>query len=108
MMGPSMAGCLDEHEVFEFAQGRVATESVSRIEQHLDQCDACFRLVVAVSRAPGPSFAALSRGPGFAASITLGGDDHDAPPPERVRRGEPRIPAELGGYRITATLGRGG
>lgn len=46
--------CLDDHQLFEFAGGRLDEAERSKLELHLDACPTCRHVLAAVARRERP------------------------------------------------------
>jgi serine/threonine protein kinase/formylglycine-generating enzyme required for sulfatase activity len=107
--------CLSEDRVLDFIDGRLERATVEAVQQHIDGCDACRRLMAAMARASDSSAARsstlaapdspLSIGPTTAESV-----DHAA---SRRRRASGPFPTRsvtdlIDYYRLLRPLGHGG
>ena len=91
-----MRGCLTENELLVFLDGQMSADETARQQEHIDRCPTCFALFTALGSAdvsaasPGTSSAAATP---TAAGVTAPGD---------------LVGTQIGQYRITRQLGRGG
>lgn len=91
-----MRGCLTENELLLFLDGQMPSDETARQQEHIDSCPTCFALFTALGSAdvsattPGTSAAVSTP---TAAGVTASGD---------------LVGTQIGQYRITRQLGRGG
>jgi hypothetical protein len=52
---PRLAGCPDENLVIDFIQGLLPPESTCRVEEHVDRCSQCRRLLAELARWTAPA-----------------------------------------------------
>jgi tetratricopeptide (TPR) repeat protein len=101
-----VAGCLAEDTVLEFLGGKLSSEDVAKIDEHLESCRTCRSLLIAASKksdATGETLPAAGTDP--ALSPTVDGRPHGVVKrePEKLGRG-----ASVGRYMIVDVLGAGG
>lgn len=87
---PTTRSCLNDHEILDFAGGRISQEQLEAVHGHLDSCSVCQRLVSQAVRDP---------------SVSSSGDEHDE------ERWTPKFQSgDLVGrrYRVQRFVARGG
>ncbi|MDP9034906.1 MAG: AAA family ATPase [Myxococcota bacterium] len=100
--------CPDKTHVAQFARGSLSGDVVSRLEAHLDECDACLALVAEQARAstenslPGSSVNAAAES-ALIHLVAAFARRSDRP----AEWGLPVARERYGPYRVTGTLGRG-
>ena len=96
MLGPAMGDrCLDDNDIAELLSATPAGAGFERIEQHLDQCEACRALVSDLLGVSG-----LSSEPDADMRPVVGADTERTP---AVQPGD-----DIDHYRVVTLLGRGG
>jgi len=91
--------CLTDEQIADFHRGALALDKHFRAAQHLIACEAC-RLHSAVRGFPIPPKPVPHYEPG---TVTLGGDEETL-----ADQDPPKVPAQIGPYRILRLIGRGG